>query len=210
MSLKLEIVDNFLSNEDLQTLQSLKLKETKDGTMNVYVKKINEEGMISGTGIEDNTASNLQKGYHLKALEILKKLYPEKADLYEYSEFGITDTGTNYNYPIHNDTPNKLLSGVIFLSPDKSEGTKFYDNKKGDGLKSIDWKINRGVFFSRHEDLSWHSFNNGNNGVRRVLVYNLMTSDIKKVCKIENVNFYLSKFKYLVNPYLYRYFNFVI
>tara|TARA_Y100000768_G_scaffold363102_1_gene322445 strand:+ start:7490 stop:8122 length:633 start_codon:yes stop_codon:yes gene_type:complete len=210
MSLKLEIVDNFLSNEDLQTLQSLKLKETKDGTMNVYVKKINEEGMISGTGIEDNTASNLQKGYHLKALEILKKLYPEKADLYEYSEFGITDTGTNYNYPIHNDTPNKLLSGVIFLSPDKSEGTKFYDNKKGDGLRSIDWKINRGVFFSRHENLSWHSFNNGNSGVRRVLVYNLMTSDIKTVCKIENVNFYFSRFKHLVNPYLYKYFNLVI
>ena len=53
MSLKLEIVDNFLSDEDLQLLQSLKLKETKDGTMNVYVKKINGDGMISGTGIED-------------------------------------------------------------------------------------------------------------------------------------------------------------
>ena len=96
------------------------------------------------------------------------------------------------------------------MSPEKSEGTKFYKNKKGEGLNSINWKINRSVFFSRHEDLSWHSFNNGKNGVRRVLVYNLMTSDIKKVCKIENVNFYLSRFKHLVNPYLYRYFKFVI
>tara|TARA_B100001057_G_scaffold401108_1_gene412512 strand:+ start:224 stop:856 length:633 start_codon:yes stop_codon:yes gene_type:complete len=210
MSLKLEITDNFLSKEDLIQLQSLKLKETEDGKMNVYVKKVSGEGKVSGTGMSEETALELQKNYHLKAMKILQKLYPAKADLYEYSEFGITDTGTNYNYPIHNDTPNKLLSGVIFLSPEKSEGTKFYENKKGDGLKSIEWKINRGVFFSRHEDLSWHSFDNGNNGIRRVLVYNLMTSDIKKVCKIENVNFYLSRFKYLVNPYLYRYFNFVI
>ncbi len=66
-------------------------------------------------------------------MKLLRKLNSEKADLYEYSEFGITDTGTNYNFPIHNDTPNKLLSFVIFLSPEKSEGTKFYKNKKGDG-----------------------------------------------------------------------------
>ena len=210
MSLKLEIIDNFLSKEDLNQLQSLKLKETEDGKMNVYVKKVNREGKVSGTGMTEETALELQKNYHSKAMEILQRLSPEKASLYEYSEFGITDTGTNYNFPIHNDTPNKLLSGVVFLSPEKSEGTKFYKNKKGEGLNSIDWKINRSVFFSRHEDLSWHSFNNGKNGVRRVLVYNLMTTDIKKVCKIENVNFYFSRFKHLVNPYLHRYFNFVI
>ena len=147
MSLKLEIIDNFLSKEDLNQLQSLKLKETEDGKMNVYVKKVNREGKVSGTGMTEETALELQKNYHSKAMEILQRLYPEKASLYEYSEFGITDTGTNYNFPIHNDTPNKLLSGVVFLSPEKSEGTKFYKNKKGEGLNSINWKINRSVFF---------------------------------------------------------------
>ena len=146
----------------------------------------------------------------IKQWHFLKKLNPEKADIYEYSEFGITDTGTNYNFPIHNDTPNKLLSGVIFLSPEKSEGTKFYKNKKGDGENSIEWKVNRGVFFSRLENHSWHSFNNGENGVRRVLIYNLMTYDVKRVCEIERVNPIFVKFKHLVNPYLYRFFKFVI
>ena len=79
--------------------------------------------------MEDDTAIKLQKNYHSKAFQLLEKL-TKKAELYEYSEFGITDTGTNYNFPIHNDTPNKLLSGVIFLSPDKSEGTKFIKIKK--------------------------------------------------------------------------------
>ena len=73
-------------------------------------------------------------------MEILKKLYPEKADLYEYSEFGITDTGKNYSYPIHNDTPNKLLSGVIFFLQIKVRALNFMIIKKGDSLKSIDWK----------------------------------------------------------------------
>ncbi len=40
MSLKLEIIDNFLSKEDLNQLQLLKLKETEDDKMNVYVKKL--------------------------------------------------------------------------------------------------------------------------------------------------------------------------
>ncbi len=210
MSLKIEIIDNFLTSEDLKELQSLELKSTPDKKMNVYVKKIDGNNIISGSGISDDTAKKFQTNYHNKALDLLKKLNPEKAELYEYSEFGITDTGTNYNFPIHNDTPNKLLSGVIFLSPDKSEGTKFYKNKKGEGENSIDWKINRGVFFSRLENHSWHSFNNGTNGVRRVLIYNLMTYNVKKVCEIEKVNPYIVKFKHLVNPYLYRFFKFVI
>ena len=210
MSLKIEIIDDFLSIEDLKKLQSLDLGKTPDKQMNVYVKKIDEKNNISGTGMEDATALKLQQNYHLKAFQLLKQLNPEKAELYEYSEFGITDTGTNYNFPIHNDTPNKLLSGVIFLSPDKSEGTKFYKNKKGEGENSIEWKVNRGVFFSRMENLSWHSFNNGDNGTRRVLIYNLMTYDVKKVCEIENVNHHIVKFKHLVNPYLYRFFKFVI
>lgn len=210
MSLKIEIIDDFLDKEDLNSLQNLKLKNTPDGKMNVYVKKIDKADKISGSGIEDETALKFQKSYHDKAMKLLKKLNSEKADLYEYSEFGITDTGTNYNFPIHNDTPNKLLSGVIFLSPEKSEGTKFYKNKKGDGENSIEWKVNRGVFFSRLENHSWHSFNNGENGVRRVLIYNLMTYDVKRVCEIERVNPIFVKFKHLVNPYLYRFFKFVI
>lgn len=209
MSLEIKIIDNFLSTEDLNSLRSLKLDSVKKKKMNVYVKKIKNNNIL-GTGIEDGIVKNLHKNYHSKAMKILEELYPEKIKLYEYSEFGISDIGENYDFPIHNDTPNKLLSGVIYLSPERSIGTKFYDNKSGDGEKNIAWKINRAVFFSRHEHKSWHSFSNGSDGIRRVLVYNLMTSNIKEVCKIEGINFYLSQFKHIINPYLHRFFNFVI
>jgi len=210
MSINIEIKEDFLSEVDLKELQFLSLKKTHDKEINVYVKKIDGKNNISGNGMSDSTVRRLQERYHNKAIDLLNKLNPKKTELYEYSEFGITDTGTNYNFPIHNDTPNKLLSGVIFLSPGNSTGTKFYDNKKGDGENSIDWKVNKAVFFSREEGRSWHSFNNSENEVRRVLIYNLMTTDIKSVCKIEKINYLFVKFKHLINPHLYRFFKFVI
>ncbi len=209
MSVKLEIIENFLSRADLDELQSIELKETKHKQMNVYVNKI-KDNYVTGEGINEESVKRLHKNYHSQAVEILKKLYPEKAKLYEYSEFGITDTGPEYVFPIHNDTPNKLLSGVIYLSPENNVGTKFYSNKNGKDELNVDWKINRAVFFSRDEKKSWHSFNGDKTQVRRVLIYNLMTSNVREVCKIENVNYLVVKFKHLINPYLYKYFKFVI
>lgn len=209
MSVKLEIIENFLSEADLYELQSIKLKETNYKEMNVYVNKI-KDNQVSGDGIEDESVKRLHQNYHSRAIEILKKLYPEKANLYEYSEFGITDTGPDYKFPIHNDTPNKLLSGVIYISPKNNVGTKFYSNKNGKDEFNVDWKINRAVFFSRDEKKSWHSFNGDKKEVRRVLIYNLMTSNVREVCKIEKINYLIVKLKHIINPYLYRYFKFVI
>ena len=78
--------------------------------------------------------------YHNKAIKILKELYPEKVRLYKYSEFHIIETGSNYKFPIHDDTPNKLLSGVVYISPEDNKGTMFYSDKKGNDEKIIEWK----------------------------------------------------------------------
>ena len=209
MSVKLEIIENFLSKEDLSELQSINLQKTNYKQMNVYVNKI-KDNLVSGKGINEDSVKRLNKNYHSKAISILNKLYPEKAKLYEYSEFGITDTGPDYEFPIHNDTPNKLLSGVIYISPLENVGTKFYSDKKGRNERYVDWKINRAVFFSRDENKSWHSFNGDKTQVRRVLIYNLMTTNVKGVCKIENVNYFIVRLKHIINPYLYKYFKFVI
>jgi hypothetical protein len=209
MTVKLEIIENFLSENDLRELQSVKLKKTNYKEMNVYVKKI-KDNFISGTGIEEESVRRLHKNYHSLAIEVLKKLYPEKIKLYEYSEFGLTDTGPDYEFPIHNDTPNKILSGVIYISPENNVGTKFYNSKNAKDEYNVDWKINRAVFFSREERKSWHSFNGDKTEVRRVLIYNLMTTNVKEVCKIENINYFLVKFKHIINPYLYKFFKFVI
>ena len=173
--------------------------------MNVYVNKI-KDNQVSGDGIEDESVKRLHQNYHSRAIEILKKLYPEKANLYEYSEFGITDTGPDYKFPIHNDTPNKLLSGVIYISPKNNVGTKFYSNKNGKDEFNVDWKINRAVFFSRVERKTWHSFEGDGKSDRIVLVYNLIAKDLRKVFKVEGTNFLIGYLRYKLNPYIYRFF----
>lgn len=208
--INIKIIDNFLTNDDFNELCTLDLKETKDSNIDVYNNYIDKNGLIKASVIKDTTVNRLFKNYHLKAIELLKELNSKKVDLYEYSEFHIINTGANYKFPIHDDTPNKLLSGVIYLTPKKNFGTYFYENKKGDNKKEVEWKQNRAVFFSRTERKTWHSFQGDGVSSRLVLVYNLMTTNIKKVSEIENSNYFLTKTRYLINPILYKYFKITI
>ena len=82
------------------------------------------------------------------------------------------------------------------------------DNEKPS--KVIEWKQNRAVFFSRVEKKTWHSYEGNLVSNRLALVYNIMTRNIKGVCKIEKKNYYSSILRYKVNPNLYRFFKFVI
>ena len=133
-----------------------------------------------------------------------------KLNLWEYSEFHIIETGSKYKYPIHRDTPFKLLSGVIYLSPKVNKGTILYEDKKGTNEKVIDWKQNRALFFSRKENNSYHSYEGDNISTRRALVYNLMTTNMRGVCKAEKTFYPYILFKQKINKYLLKYFNFTI
>ena len=85
-----------------------------------------------------------------------------------------------------------------------------YENKKGHGKKIIEWKQNRNLIFSRIERKTWHSFESDGVSDRVALVYNLMTTQIKKVYKIEKKSYLIGKFRWKINPYLYNYFKFTI
>ena len=143
----IKIIDNFLKKEDLEKLNSLALSSIKDNEIKVFHNSIDQNKNIKNSCISVEALEQLQKNYHDQAIDILKELNPKKLDLYDYSEFHIIVTGKNYKFPIHDDTPNKLLSGVIYLKPNKNTGTIFYSNKKGDDKQEIEWKINRAVFF---------------------------------------------------------------
>ena len=84
------------------------------------------------------------------------------------------------------------------------------EGKKGQGKKEIEWRPNRAVFFSRSEKETWHSYEGDGVSNRLALVYNLMTNDIKGVCKAENKIYFFTKFRFLINPYLHKYFKFTI
>ena len=114
------------------------------------------DGVMKST-IDKSIVEKLHNNYHDKALNILQNLNKEKVGLYDYSDFTIIVTHKDSSFPIHDDTPNKLLSGVIYLSPEKNNGTYFYSDKKGSNKTLIEWKPNRGVFSQeKREKLGTH------------------------------------------------------
>ena len=205
-----KIIDNFLSNEDFNELCSLKLDKISSNKIRVYNNRIYKDGKIDNSCINENFIKKLHQNYHDIAINLLKELNPKKIPLYEYSDFHIIETGSNYKYPIHRDTPRKLLSGVIYLMPEENKGTFVYDNSKGHNKREIEWKQNRGFFFSRTETTSYHSYEGNNKNNRIALIYNLMTDNLRGVCEVENINYYKVILRELLNPYLYRFFKFVI
>ena len=77
--------------------------------MKVYHNSVYNNGQIKNDCIDKDTLKRLVKNYNNKALELLEELKPKKVDLYEYAEFNIIETGADYKFPIHDDTPNKLF-----------------------------------------------------------------------------------------------------
>ncbi len=204
--MKIEILDNFLQENHLASLNSLKLDKIKANQIKVYHNQIKDEKVYKKTCINEELLKEINKSYHPKAVDILKKLNPEKLKLYDYSEFHIIETGANFVFPIHDDIPNKLLSGVVYLKPKNNSGTIFYENKNDTSKKEmVDWKINRAVFFSRTERSTWHSYQGDGISNRIVLVYNLMTYRIKDVFKIEKKNYFFGNLRYKLNPILQKF-----
>lgn len=208
--MEIKILENFLTKQDFKKICLTKLGKIEKNEMKVYHNMIDRNKKTRAECLNSDFIIKLHKKYHVKALKLLKELNPKKVNLYDYSEFHIIETGANYKFPIHDDTPNKLLSGVIYLKPNKNTGTIFYKNSKGEGKKIIDWKINRAVFFSRSERETWHSFKGNGKSNRVVLVYNLMTNRIKQVYNIEKKSYILGQLRYKINPYLYQIFKFTI
>jgi len=208
--MNIKILDNFLSKEDFANICSINLEKVNKNGIRVYHNSINVKNEVKCDCIDPEFLKKLYKNYHPKAMALLEELNPQKAKLYDYSEFHIIEIGADYEFPIHDDTPNKLLSGVVYLKPEQNTGTIFYENKKGDGKKITSWKMNRGVFFSRSEGKSWHSYRGDKKSNRVALVYNLMTNRIKKVYDIEKKNYLLGVLRYKLNPYIYRFLKFTI
>ena len=195
-----------LEDEDFKSLSSYAKNLSENNKIDVYPNTIDKDNNILKSSIEKNLLIKINSRYLPRAFNILKELNPEKIKLFSYSDFSIIKTNKNSKFPIHDDTPNKLLSGVIYLYPENNSGTVFYNSKSGDNKTSIEWKQNRAVFFSRKERETWHSYEGDQINDRVALVYNLMTHEqnIKKVCEIENKNYLISNIRYKLNPYLFK------
>ena len=207
---KYKVIDNFLDKDDFENLSSINLGNISKNEIKIYHNKIFSNGTIESDRLREDDIKKLFDNYHDKALKMLEDFNSAKIPLWDYSEFHIIQTGSDYSYPIHRDSPYKLLSGVIYLAPEQNKGTILYDNKRGENTKEIEWKQNRGLFFSRSENNSYHSYEGDKKSTRLTLIYNLMTTRLEEVCNIEKINYQKIKIREYLNPYLYRFFKIVL
>jgi len=205
LNYKIKVIDNFLNQKDFRDICNVNLGNDFDSNFKVFHNEINNDGIIK-CSIQENLLKRIHKNYFQIAMDILNELNPKKTKLYEYSDFTIIVTKKNSNFPIHDDTPNKLLSGVIYLYPENNSGTTFYNDVNGSNKTTINWKPNRGVFFSRIEKETWHSYQGDGLNNRIALIYNLNTNKIKEVYAIENKNYFFGNFRFKINPHLFKYF----
>tara|TARA_B100001057_G_scaffold467145_1_gene524990 strand:+ start:92 stop:730 length:639 start_codon:yes stop_codon:yes gene_type:complete len=207
LNFKIKNINNFLLENDFRELESISssLQRNNRNNFGIYHNEIDNEKIIKSS-LDKDFLKRLQNNYFSKAMNILKELCPEKMDLYDYSDFTIIISKKDSVFPIHDDTPNKLLSGVVYIAPEKNCGTFFYNKKTGENKTIAQWETNKAVFFSRKERETWHSYEGDGVNDRVVLVFNLMTRRIKEVFKIEKKNYFLGNLRFKLNPYIYRFF----
>ena len=90
---KVITLDNFLDKDDFETLRKISLEDVPNNSTKVYVNRITKENIVSENSINPDIIKKLHTKYHDKTLSILKDISPEKAELYEYSDFLIVKTG---------------------------------------------------------------------------------------------------------------------
>ena len=128
---------------------------------------------VGPTQRELTTTTASEGPQHDVMMQLLEELAPEKVKLYNHSDMHILICGKDYKYKIHDDVPEKILSGVVYLAPEKNRGTLLYSSKDGDDRTEVEWKQNRALIFSREERKTWHSVEGDGINTRLVLVYNL-------------------------------------
>ena len=60
-------------------------------------------------------------------------------------------------FPIHDDQPKKILTNVIFVSPEYAKGTMIYDKDKK-FVKEAVWKTNTSLIFPPKDRVTWHNY----------------------------------------------------
>ena len=208
LNYKIKIIDNFLNEDDFNSLCNIKIEKESNKKFKILHNEISGNKVLKSS-IDEKLLIKLNR-YHTKAMEILKELSPEKYNLYDYSDFVLILTDKNAKFPFHDDTPNKLLSGVIYLNPEKNSGTIFSNSKKGTNSKQVEWKQNRAVFFSRRERETWHTYEGDGASNRLALVYNLNSNRLKEVYKAEKKNYFFGNLRYKLNPHLHKFLKFTI
>jgi len=87
-------------------------------------------------------------------------------------------TPANFIHKEHDEAEFKIMSGIVYLSPEKNIGTTLVDYRTNEKI-TLDWKPNRLMTFCGLDDITWHYYESTD--IRFTYNYFLVDPD-----KIEN------------------------
>jgi hypothetical protein len=187
------VIDNFFTAEEFSTI--LSAKPPTDNKVTVLEGKIEKSGMVSGAILDPDFLSEIDRNSRRHLLNVLSLLAPRKVSAFGHSDFHLVVTPSGRSFKVHDDTPDKLLSVVIYISPEHNKGT-FIHSSKDDPVPAgeVEWVQNRAFIFSRVEQKTWHSYASDTEGDRFCVVYNLKAEKVSKAFRAEGKWFKFVKY----------------
>lgn len=167
------IVDNFFDSETLSYIESRLLRDKKE-----YLKQFKKHAHQQPGGylFENLPDYRLRSYFDACVNESFLKTnfsFYRGFDKELYSELDIKVSYKPYAQRIHDETPSKVLSTVVYVAPAHNVGTVIFDeNKNFHGV--VTWRPNRALIFAPSTGLTWHSFGNWENDKRITIDYFLM------------------------------------
>ena len=168
------IIDEFLAEDIFAELCSLSVNHVEPTKVKDYHHIVSLDKTIKRCELLDRElVERIHNTHHCGMMQLLKELAPEKVELYDHSDIHVVITGKKKKFLIHVDRPQKMLTAVVYLSPEKNKGTMLYSTKAGADVYEVEWKQNRALIISTKENVTWHSYEGDGISNRLTLVYNL-------------------------------------
>lgn len=176
------IIDNFFSEDVFVDLCSISTDHLGPTDKEIYSASVSLDGTIKNYQRADGKRRNLlskelvqriHNDRHSDMMDLLKELAPEKVKFYHHSTYNIIMSGKDFKYPIHDDSRKKLLTVVVYVTPEKNKGTLLHSSETGENTYEVEWKQNRALIFSRKDNVTWHSVKGDGISNRLILSYNL-------------------------------------
>lgn len=162
------IIDDFLTAEDFDVLQN-------------YVVSRYDVDNIKTAVLENHTKQGQSDIYKLLSpyVDMVRERYlkqlnygnkPIPSEMKSLIELRICPPGFVYK-KIHCDTPEKIMSTVLYVTPAKSTGTELYTTKQAESYYStVEWQQNRALVFVGQNNPAiqgtWHNYRNNTKTAR--------------------------------------------
>jgi hypothetical protein len=165
------VIDDFLDNETFAWLTA-------------YVKKPKKHLIKPANGskvVRDNYPAGVESELFDKLSPFLFRIKDEYFDKLNYANksipknfyphFQINFCSSNFKYPTIHPDDGKLLTIVLYVYPNDSDGTEIYSNNSEDSfVKQVAWLPNRALCFVPQNDpkftQTWHNYKNTKSDIR--------------------------------------------